>query len=267
MSDTLSKLWRLFSHHKGLGGDEAHPPVDGLVSGFMTPELLSQHNQLFTAREFITAADDIGVDILSLKPGFYSSNRFKGGPSAKSNIGGIDKWLANLDIYQGYSGSRVYVYTTSSNGDRWYMTTHYSNNILTGSIKWLKMAAETVLWEGENALETPLGLGEDNCIYRDGAWLYSSFRVEYTDSFGNYNVASSSRSDRSVFCFSGNVAGSTLETGFEECLINFGTDNKVSKTNNFVRRLLPLTVGSQADVAILRVGGSAFKIRKIIGIK
>ncbi|NTR54835.1 hypothetical protein HQ956_09980 [Enterococcus faecium] len=267
MSNTLSKLWRLFSHHKGLGGDEAHPPVDGLVSGFMTPELLAQHNQLFSTRNFITADDDVGVEILSLEPGFYSSNRFKGGPTSTSSTGNIDRWLAHLDVYKGYSNSRIYVYTTSSNGDRWYLTAHNSNNVNNGSMKWIKLVSEVVLWEGENSLTSPLELTGQNCIYRNGAWLYSGFRIEYTDSFGNPNVASSVNSNRNVFCFSGNVGGSTLECGLEECLVTFGTDNRVAKTNNFVRRLLPTVVGTQADVAVLRDGASAFKIRKIVGIK
>lgn len=267
MSDTLSRLWRLFSHHKGLGGDEAHPPVDGLVSGFMTPELLAQQDQIFKERKFIAAEDDVGADILGLDPGFYSSNRFKNGPTSNSSTGNIDRWLAHLDIYRGYAGSRIYVYTTSTNGDRWYRTAHNSNNVSDGSMKWIKLVSEVVLWEGENTLSTPLELTGENRFYRDGAWLYSAFRVEYTDSFGNPNVGISVNSNRTVFCFSGNVVGSTLELGLEECLITFSNANEVSKNNNYIRRLLPTIVGTQADVAVLRDGASAFKIRKIVGIK
>lgn len=255
----FKKMFQELHHHIGLGGTEAHPDVDQLVSGFMTPELYQQQQELFDKREFLT--DDNGIDIFSLKPGFYSSNRFKNGPQTV-----VDQWLASVDIYEGYDGSRIYIYTASAQGDRWCCTTHYKNDLSTGSVKWLKFKAETLLWSGSSDLSTSIQLSGNNIIYRNGVWLYDRFRIEYTDSMNNVNIVETKRS-KSANCTGINISQNDLGTVLEECNISFNKDNTITKDHDLVRRLVPSNVGGLANVAILANGAAQLRINTVWGIK
>lgn len=260
---TFGDLVQAFNSHRG-GKPGAHPDADDLVGGFMSAEAFRQHQQLFKTRTFIT--DDKGVDIFSLEPGFYTSNRFKNGPTASAANNYIDQWQAQLDITQGYSGSRIYRYTVSNNGDTWTCTTHFGNRFEDGSMVWLHEQQKALLWTGDTKLATPLKLTGNSAIARDGSWFYKGFEIEGHDSFGQVFKAES-KSSRSVAIMTNHIDSTGVGFQIENAAVDFNSDSTVSLSVDSVIKLVPTNIGGTAGVAVARRGETALSINNIWGIK
>lgn len=260
----FGELLQEFHHHIG-GIPGAHPNATNDVGGFMSAEAFQQHQQLFKTRTFIT--DDNGVDIFSLEPGFYTSNRFKNGPTSSAANNYIDQWQAQLDITQGYSGSRIYRYTVSNNGDAWTCTVHFDQSLEDGSMQWMHEVQEVNLWSGFSSLKSPLKLSGKNAVVRDGSWLYSRFRIEYQDSIGQYNVMES-KSSRKITLNSQQVNSVNNTIFFETANISFNSDNTVTLDSDATKKAITNTINNVKNVLVLDKDVTpALKITGIWGIK
>lgn len=263
--ENFNLLNQKVKHHIGLGGKEAHPHVDKFLSGFMTPEEFKQHNQIFDRRIYV-GDDDNGIDIFSLEPGFYTSNRFKNGPTSKASDNYIDQWTAHLDVTRGWYNSRTYRYINSTTGDIWTCTVHFNQSFEDGSVQWLHEIQEVDLWHGSNDLKKPLTLTDKNIFYRNDSWLYRKFKIEYKDSIGQYNVADG-KSNRQVLLNSSQVNNVNNTIFLETATIKFNKDNTVTLENDSAKKIITKTINEQDNVLTLTNIENNLTITNIWGVK
>lgn len=224
---TLGELTQKFFSHLGGKGD-AHQKADKLVAGFMSPEMFIKHDSLFNQREFIT--DDNGIDIFSLEPGYYNSNRFKNTPLSGQ---GVDQWLAYVNVTRGYSGAKTYTYFTSNKDDIYTCTSHYGNKLENGSMLWTQIQQKTLIWKGNSDLKSPITFKDDKVINRNG-WLYQYFIIEGFDSFGQVFKVETKQS-RSANADIIHINQDDNGIKFQELNFDFKDDNTlILKDNNII---------------------------------
>lgn len=137
------KLVRDFESHRGAPGlpntkDLSHPDVGRWHSGFMSPELLAQHEQIFSKRRYIADTAESPVNVLTLAAGFYSGVYFTNTP-----YGGTTNFLINVDVLVGENGSRVVRLINSGTGANFEYVRH-----TTGSGYWKSMRGEVSIFSG-----------------------------------------------------------------------------------------------------------------------
>lgn len=135
--ERFEKLVRNFVHHKGLGGEEAHPPVDGWDSGFMTPGMLKDLKNSLGNATFLPN----NTDVMTLNPGNYITwSKDTSRSNLPTNTGFLVQ-IAKGDKIKtirawDFGKGKEYVYNLNFSGDQ--------SNLPSG---WSRVYHEKVLWD------------------------------------------------------------------------------------------------------------------------
>ncbi|MFZ8764796.1 hypothetical protein [Enterococcus diestrammenae] len=172
MESMLAKIWRLFSHHKGLGGDEAHPEVNRLVSGFMTPEMLSKLTAANGDSKLISDGD---INVLDLSAGNWliEGNLTNNLPLTYSFF------LVDVAV----AGSRKFITATQTGtGKIWTYVVNNDDNKVDNPNGWRRIWQEAVLFSGS------VGKLNDSILLTDGIHKFEFFDIMY-EYQGNHSLA------------------------------------------------------------------------------
>lgn len=180
LDQAIAEISRRLKRHIGSNGT-AHLPVSKDFAGFMTPEMLNQHNELFVKR--IRVPD--GTDILSLKPGYYEGSRFLNHPLQPSTK---TTWLSNVDVKFSDNGRKQFKIIDNMTGAVWERTIHSGGDPASGSQDWARVYREQTLWKGNSKLADPVSLALP-LAYDDGGLRYAMIKVVYQTEYGNYGWA------------------------------------------------------------------------------
>lgn len=146
-SRLITELTRKLSEHIGGNGDKhnpAHLPVSTDLAGFMTPDQLNEHNQLFVNRK-----DMFEANVLELDPGFYRIARVYGHPLAPD--GKYADWISYANVYGDSGGSKLIELWDRTNGRRWQYSESAGNY-------WMEIESRVTLWEGNSKMTSPVTL-------------------------------------------------------------------------------------------------------------
>lgn len=156
---SLKKSIRMINHHIGLGGD-AHPAVNALNAGFMTPE---QKSILEKAASDATNARGkrismpAGTDVLTLPDGKYEISGAKNNP-----VGEGDYSFIEYDISSSSDGRRQFKAVISALGRQYIRTVHTGGSSTSGTNGWL--CEPYLIWQGSitsGSIDLSGGLSEN----------------------------------------------------------------------------------------------------------
>lgn len=161
---SIAELARRLKEHIGGNGSKskpAHLPVSTDLAGFMTPEQLEQHNQLFVNRK-----DMFEANVKELPSGFYRVARVYGHPKAKE--GTYADWISYVNVYGDSGGSKLIELWDRTTGRRWQMSQSAGNY-------WMEIESRVMLWEGNSKMTSPVTLTQ-------------SVKNQFTDIYVRYNT-------------------------------------------------------------------------------
>lgn len=172
LDQAIAEISRGLKRHIGSNGT-AHLPVSEDQSGFMTPELLVEHNTVFKKRTNI--GDSAGTDILTLPVGNYAGSYWINHPSS-AKATDINTTYAYVSVIPSSTDSRRFiVLVEAASGRIWTRTvndTYEVNN------KWSKMEQYATLWKGSSELTSPVTLSRP--VRNDsGALNFSEVKVKF----------------------------------------------------------------------------------------
>lgn len=191
--ERFNKLVRNFIHHRGLGGEEAHPTVDQWNSGFISPEMLKILENSSGKAEFMPD----NTDVMTLPVGNYVT---WSDDISKSNLPAKTGYLVEIKIWNklkiikaiAFGSGKSYIYSTNHNGVN-----------PTSPEGWGRMYREHVLFDGAlsgagatTTLPERADLFEDLIvIYRhnkqnDGVAFLSTYNlIKYDLTISSVNIA------------------------------------------------------------------------------
>lgn len=211
MEKKFGKLWRLFNHHKGLGGEEAHPEVNNLVSGFMTPDMLSKLNAANGDSKLISDTD-INVFDLSAGKWLIAGNSANNLP--------LDYSLFLVDVVA--AGSRKFITATQTGtGKMWtYVVNNDANKVDTPN-GWRRIWQEVLIFSGS------AGKLNDSIPLTDGIHKFEFFDVLY-EYQGNHSL---SRLTANQFKTDFGLTGVNINNGATDVGFSYA-ETSVSYVNN-----------------------------------
>lgn len=225
---------RLITHHIGLGGD-AHPDVTNLSSGFMSPELLRQHNTVFKQRTAIQ--DPNGTDILKLPIGYYSGSKFTNHP-ASANPTDINSAHAYVSVIPSSQDARRMIFLVEAQTGRiWTRTvndTYETNNT------WSKVDHYVRLWSGNSDLSSPVTLTKP-ILDVSGYKIFTDVKVKFVTS-SNHTDEQSVSSKSSSINSTNIIDGDKKSIVTYEANLSFNTEDGVTTavtTSNLAVHIYP----------------------------
>lgn len=164
LDQSITEIARKLKEHIGGNGDKrnpAHLPVSTDLAGFMTPEQLEQHNQLFVNRK-----DMFEANVKELPSGFYRVARVYGHPKAKE--GTYADWISYVNVYGDSDGSKLIELWDRPTGRRWQLSQSAGDY-------WMEIESRVVLWEGDSKMTSPVTLTQ-------------SVKNQFTDIYVRYST-------------------------------------------------------------------------------
>lgn len=264
LDQAIAEISRRLKRHIGSNGT-AHLPVSKDFAGFMTPELLSevstmwpQHNSLFSKR--IGLSD--GVDILSLKPGYYEGAKMLNHPLQPTTPTG---WFSNVDVKYGGDGRKQFVLRDSITGKMWYRTIHTGGNVTSGTGAWVRQRGYVELWNGSSTLSSAVTLAAP-LKDANGNNNYDEIEVVYLTQTGNYGHAYGSVGGVTINPFNNNNANNISALNFYETQLTFPTNTTAKLYSSTMTEMYRGETDASAQMR-LADDKSTITIYKIWGIK
>ena len=254
----ITEIARRLKEHIGSNGN-SHLPVSKDANGFMTTELLSEHNEIFKQRKWVS-----DVDVLNLAPGFYDGNNLLNHPAMSE--GNKSTWISNIDVLagSGETGRKLILLTDSSTGARWYRTIHNATLAKSGS-GWIRFGSgEVTLWQGSSYMSTPVTL-QESIVNENGDDRFSNFYVEYQTDEGNHGRAYGKRYDTRINTSNQQDNNPAIPTmTFYETMITFPSVTTAVASVNVSNSIFAKSASDKTAV----IDNNDFKtyITKIVGV-
>lgn len=235
---SITEIARRLKEHIGGNGSKSNPahlPVSTDLAGFMTPEQLNQHNQLFVNRK-----DLFSVDVRDLTPGFYRVARVYGHPLAQE--GKYADWISYVNVYGDSDGPKLIELWDRASGRRWQMSQPAGNY-------WMEIESKIPLWEGNSKMTSPVTLARS---VRDN---FNGIYVTYsTDTGGNGEVR-------------GSVYGVRIDTVNDNDDITVTSPSVIEASLEFPTNTTAKVVrNSSTNFAVSTVSGNVFMQKKDGGV-
>lgn len=171
---SIAELARRLKEHIGSNGN-AHLPVSTDLAGFMTPDLLKEHNSFFKSRTAINNSK--GTDILSLPIGTYAGYNWLNYPGRDpKTIIGDHTYISVIPSNE--STRRTIVAIASANGQIWTRTVNDTYDV---NNKWTKIEQYETLWEGNSKMTNPVTLAAPILDSNGNARFFGYFVEAITD--------------------------------------------------------------------------------------
>lgn len=230
LDQSIAELARRLKEHIGGNGSKSNPahlPVSTDLAGFMTPDQLVEHNQLFVNRK-----DLFRVDVRNLAPGFYRVAGVYGHPLAQE--GKYADWISYVNVYGDSDGPKLIELWDRASGRRWQMSQPAGNY-------WMEIESKVPLWEGNSRMTSPVTLTRS--VKDQFTGIYVSYA---TDTYGSGEVK-------------GSIYGARIDTVNDNDDITVTSPSIIEATLEFPTNTTAKVVrNSQTNFAISSVSGNVF---------
>lgn len=220
---SITELIRKLKEHIGSNGN-AHLPVSTDMAGFMTPEILKEHDSFFKSRKDIYSAG--GTDILKLPAGFYAGSNTINHPRNPGQINGSYAYINVIPSSQ--TTRRLIVLVEAATGAIWTRTVNDTYDV---NNKWSKVEQAEVLWEGNSKMTKPVTLAS-SILDSNGNPTYSGIYVDYQTDTNNQNRQYGSRYGVVINTTNENNTLDVMAPVFYEGQLEFPTSNTAQMTRN-----------------------------------
>lgn len=245
---TIGEISRRLKDHISSNGS-AHLPVSADLAGFMTPELLSKFNELFTYR----AGLPDNTDILTLEPGYYKGYKLLNHPAQPSKP---TTWFSEIEVTQSTEsgGRKMFKLYDSVSGLSYWRTTDLTGNPSSGTGFWIKNVSEVVLWSGwsDFSKQTTLAYSVDN---------FSDVYVKFGTSAGN--VGRAYGDSKSVMINTINNDNTGIGINSYEAHLVFNKDSAIIEGNT--QMIIGASKNNQPG--IIQEANGDISIARIVGVK
>ncbi|WP_423710363.1 hypothetical protein [Latilactobacillus curvatus] len=234
LDKSIAEIARTLKAHIGSNG-KAHLPVSSDLAGFMTPEQLEQHNQLFVNRK-----DMFEANVQELPSGFYRIARVYGHPLALD--GKYADWISYANVYGDSDGPKLIELWDRSTGRRW----QYSGS---AGKYWMEIESRVTLWEGNSKMTSPVTLAQS--VKNQFTGIYVSYS---TDQLGGGEVRGSIYGAR-INTVNDNDDITVTSPSVIEAILEFPTDTTARLKSN-----------SSTNFAVSTVSGNVFMQKRDGGV-
>lgn len=219
---SIGEISRRLKDHIGSNGS-VHLPVSNDAAGFMTPNMLEQHNAFFIKR---TRKDN--VDILTLPAGHYEGTGLLNHPAHPTMA---TDWLTNIDVERGSDGRAQFRIEDNYRGNVYHRTVHSGGDPETGTRDWVKDVGAITIWRGSSKLKNPITLSLP-LIDASDTHRFSEILVTYVTDTGQYGTQKGRENGVVINCFNLSNTENSSTVNIYEAEVNFPTADTATVVRN-----------------------------------
>lgn len=236
LDQSIAEIARKLKEHIGSNGN-AHLPVSTDMAGFMTPELLKEHDAYFKNSTYVN--DSKGTDILTLPIGNYGGYHWLNYPDSKPET--INHSFSYVHVMpSSESTRRIITVVGAASGRIWVRAVNDTYEV---DNSWSSIEQKELLWSGNSKLVDPVTLSAP--VYNsNGSSRFYAVCVEYRTDSSNQDRRYGSRYGVIINTTNENDTEGVMAPSFYETQVEFP-----SSTTAVISRNRATVINTRSDGA------------------